>query len=213
EESNVCWNFYDNDNMIMSLPTRLSLRYDTRLYLASHKVYGGEARLLSKEKGAKNEGNASLLAALDYYVSIQSKIFISASPRNRHSALVSYSKYGELAAVKLLTDVEGLGTCEYTTDRGIGHACHIGGVAHFLEGYTRHEVGTIDVDMIDVVWEATMNTSCNFAIMLYFVDMSKSISEMLNTITLDNNILVVSSADPILLLTCRMSRFQPLHTL
>ncbi|KAF6146821.1 hypothetical protein GIB67_018474 [Kingdonia uniflora] len=94
--------------MFMSLPARLSLRnlfyvslalievclttavnrYDTRLYLASHKVYGGKTRLLSKEKGDKIEGKASLLAVLDYYVSMQSKIFISASPHNRHSALV-----------------------------------------------------------------------------------------------------------------------------
>ncbi|KAJ1424774.1 putative O-fucosyltransferase, plant [Sesbania bispinosa] len=58
----------------------------TRLYLASHKVYGGEARLatLSKlfpfmedkkslasaEDLAKVKGKASLLAAVDYYVSM-----------------------------------------------------------------------------------------------------------------------------------------------
>ena len=36
------------------------------------------------------------------------------------------------------------------------HACHAGGVVHFLEGYEGHEVGAIDVDRIDVVWEAAM---------------------------------------------------------
>ncbi|KAF6134431.1 hypothetical protein GIB67_036886 [Kingdonia uniflora] len=66
-------------------------RYDTQLYLASHKVYGGEAKLLSTEKGAKIEGKASLLAALDYNVSMQSEIFISATPRNTHSGLVQFS--------------------------------------------------------------------------------------------------------------------------
>ncbi|PIA46084.1 hypothetical protein AQUCO_01600391v1 [Aquilegia coerulea] len=64
--------------------------------------------------------------------------------------------YGKLAAMKLPEDVQGLGTCEYTMDRGVVHACHAGGVVHFLEGYKNHEVGTIDVDMIDVVWEAAM---------------------------------------------------------
>ncbi|KAF6152898.1 hypothetical protein GIB67_033469 [Kingdonia uniflora] len=54
-------------------------------------VYGGEARLLSKEKGAKIESKASLLAPLDYYASMQSEIFISASPRIRHNALVRLS--------------------------------------------------------------------------------------------------------------------------
>jgi len=35
------------------------------------------------------KGKASLLAALDYYISIHSDIFISASPGNMHNALVS----------------------------------------------------------------------------------------------------------------------------
>lgn len=41
-------------------------------------------------------------------------------------------------------------------DRGVVHACHAGGVVHFLEGYTHHEVGAIEVDRIDKVWEAAM---------------------------------------------------------
>ncbi|XP_024028817.1 O-fucosyltransferase 31 [Morus notabilis] len=78
----------------------------TRLYLASHKVYGGEARistlcklfplmedkksLSSADERSKVEGKASLLAAVDYYVSMHSDIFISASPGNMHNALVGH---------------------------------------------------------------------------------------------------------------------------
>ncbi|KAI3982207.1 hypothetical protein MKX01_019113 [Papaver californicum] len=64
--------------------------------------------------------------------------------------------YSALAAMKLPEDAEGLGTCEYTMGRGIVHACHAGGVVHSLEGWTHHEVGAIDVDRIDLVWEAAM---------------------------------------------------------
>jgi hypothetical protein len=44
--------------------------------------------LASAEELAKVDGKASLLAAVDYYVSLQSDIFISASPGNMHNALV-----------------------------------------------------------------------------------------------------------------------------
>ncbi|XP_057544264.1 very-long-chain aldehyde decarbonylase CER3-like [Amaranthus tricolor] len=64
--------------------------------------------------------------------------------------------YGDLAAMKLPQDVQGLNSCEYTMDRGVVHACHAGGVVHSLEGWTHHEVGAIDVDRIDVVWKAAM---------------------------------------------------------
>ncbi|XP_039686501.1 very-long-chain aldehyde decarbonylase CER3 [Medicago truncatula] len=64
--------------------------------------------------------------------------------------------YGDLAAMRLPDDVEGLGCCEYTMDRGVVHACHAGGVVHNLEGWTHHEVGAIDVDRIDVVWKAAL---------------------------------------------------------
>ncbi|KAF2292952.1 hypothetical protein GH714_034250 [Hevea brasiliensis] len=79
----------------------------TRLYLASHKVYGGKARistlrklfplmedkksLASSEERTQIKGKASLLAAVDYYVGLHSDIFISASPGNMHNALVSVS--------------------------------------------------------------------------------------------------------------------------
>lgn len=68
-------------------------------------MYGGEARistlrkmfplmedkksLASAEERAQIKGKASLLAAVDYYVSMHSDIFISASPGNMHNALVS----------------------------------------------------------------------------------------------------------------------------
>ncbi|XP_073154632.1 very-long-chain aldehyde decarbonylase CER3-like isoform X4 [Henckelia pumila] len=64
--------------------------------------------------------------------------------------------YGKLAAMKLPDEVEGLGSCEYTLERGIVHACHAGGVVHFLEGWKHHEVGAINVDQIDIVWEAAL---------------------------------------------------------
>ncbi|KAE8670978.1 Protein ECERIFERUM 3 [Hibiscus syriacus] len=64
--------------------------------------------------------------------------------------------YGELAAMKLPHDVEGLGNSEYTMERGVVHACHAGGVIHQLEGWTHHEVGAIDVERIDLVWEAAL---------------------------------------------------------
>ncbi|XP_010519195.1 PREDICTED: uncharacterized protein At1g04910-like [Tarenaya hassleriana] len=81
----------------------------TRLYLASHKVYGGEARvstlrqvfprmedkrsLASSSDRARIKGKASLLAAVDYYVSMHSDIFISASPGNMHNALVGHRTF------------------------------------------------------------------------------------------------------------------------
>ncbi|CAI9761050.1 unnamed protein product [Fraxinus pennsylvanica] len=64
--------------------------------------------------------------------------------------------YGTLAAMKLPEDVEGLGACEYTMERGVVHACHAGGVVHYLEGWTHHEVGAIDIDRIDIVWKAAL---------------------------------------------------------
>ncbi|KAG8069983.1 hypothetical protein GUJ93_ZPchr0006g44329 [Zizania palustris] len=39
---------------------------------------------------------------------------------------------------------------------GVVHACHAGGVVHFLEGWDHHEVGAIDVNRIDVVWQAAL---------------------------------------------------------
>ncbi|KAF8407305.1 hypothetical protein HHK36_006432 [Tetracentron sinense] len=71
-------------------------------------------------------------------------------------ALRSDCTYGNLAAMKLPDDVEGLGSCEFILERGVVHACHAGGVVHLLEGWTHHELGAIDVDRIDLVWEAAI---------------------------------------------------------
>ncbi|GAB4844182.1 O-fucosyltransferase 31 [Ancistrocladus abbreviatus] len=94
----------------------LGFTNNTRLYLASHKVYGGEARisvlrklfprmedkksLTSADERAKVEGKASLLAAVDYYVSMRSDIFISASPGNMHNALLGHRAYNNLKTVR-----------------------------------------------------------------------------------------------------------------
>lgn len=69
------------------------------------QVYGGEARistlrklfplmedkksLASAVERAHIKGKASLLAAVDYYVSLHSDIFISASLGNMHNAMVT----------------------------------------------------------------------------------------------------------------------------
>ncbi|XP_062229434.1 very-long-chain aldehyde decarbonylase GL1-3-like [Phragmites australis] len=71
--------------------------------------------------------------------------------------------YGKLAAMRLPKDVEGLGSCEYTMERGVVHACHAGGVVHCLEGWDHHEVGAIDVDRIDVVWKAALKHGLTLA--------------------------------------------------
>lgn len=89
---------------------------NTRLYLASHKVYGGEARILtlrslfplmedkksltSGNELAQIKGKASLLAAVDYYVSMHSDIFISASPGNMHNAMVGHRTYENLKTIR-----------------------------------------------------------------------------------------------------------------
>ncbi|XP_073220482.1 O-fucosyltransferase 39 isoform X2 [Cicer arietinum] len=88
----------------------------THLYLASHKVYGGGARistlrqlfplmedkktLASSFERAQIKGKASLLAALDYYISVHSDIFISASPGNMHNALVGHRTYLNLKTIR-----------------------------------------------------------------------------------------------------------------
>ena len=41
-------------------------------------------------------------------------------------------------------------------ERGVVHACHAGGAVHYLEGWTHHEVGALDVNRIDIVWEAAL---------------------------------------------------------
>ncbi|KAK8490591.1 hypothetical protein V6N12_076258 [Hibiscus sabdariffa] len=89
---------------------------NTRLYLASHKVYGEEARistlrelfplmedkksLASSEERIRIKGKASLLAAVDYYVGMHSDIFISASPGNMHNALVGHRSFENMKTIR-----------------------------------------------------------------------------------------------------------------
>ncbi|XP_022132115.1 uncharacterized protein At1g04910 isoform X2 [Momordica charantia] len=88
----------------------------TRVYLAIHEVYGGEERistlrnlfpLLEDKKGLTSSveragiaGKASLSAAVDYYVSMHSDIFISASPGNMHNALVGHRTYLNMKTIR-----------------------------------------------------------------------------------------------------------------
>ncbi|CAN1228569.1 Very-long-chain aldehyde decarbonylase CER3 [Linum grandiflorum] len=55
-----------------------------------------------------------------------------------------------------VTKYQAARNCKYTMERRVVHACHAGGVVHFLEGWSHHEVGAIDVDRIDLVWDAAM---------------------------------------------------------
>ncbi|KAI5072761.1 hypothetical protein GOP47_0013122 [Adiantum capillus-veneris] len=52
--------------------------------------------------------------------------------------------------------VHGVNSCEHTMPRHVVYACHAGGLVHALEGWEHHEVGPVDVDRLDVVWEAAM---------------------------------------------------------
>eukprot|EP00850_Spirogloea_muscicola_P013615 SM000093S24426 [mRNA] locus=s93:231648:239211:- [translate_table: standard] len=81
----------------------------TRLYLASHKVFGGEARmaplrrlfpfmqdkwsLATAEELRPFERHSSLLAALDYYVCLRSNALVSASAGNMHNVLAGERAY------------------------------------------------------------------------------------------------------------------------
>ncbi|MBA0715939.1 hypothetical protein Golax_014813 [Gossypium laxum] len=89
---------------------------NTRLYLASHKVYGGEARistlrklfplmedkksLASSAERVHIKGKASLLAAVDYHVGMHSDIFVSASPGNMHNALVGHRTFENMKTIR-----------------------------------------------------------------------------------------------------------------
>ncbi|CAK9238256.1 unnamed protein product [Sphagnum jensenii] len=64
--------------------------------------------------------------------------------------------YAPVAGMILPKQTIGIHTCEVMMPRRAVHACHAGGLVHALEGWKHHEVGAIDVDRIDVVWEAAM---------------------------------------------------------
>eukprot|EP00270_Netrium_digitus_P010014 TRINITY_DN3078_c0_g1_i2.p1 TRINITY_DN3078_c0_g1~~TRINITY_DN3078_c0_g1_i2.p1 ORF type:complete len:640 (-),score=124.51 TRINITY_DN3078_c0_g1_i2:272-2047(-) len=64
--------------------------------------------------------------------------------------------YRKVPGMRLPSGVQGLRTCEMSMERGCVHACHAGGLVHALEGWQHHEVGEIDPDRIDIVWEAAL---------------------------------------------------------
>jgi len=64
--------------------------------------------------------------------------------------------YGELAAMKLPDTAKDVKACELFMPRRTVFACHAGALTHMLEGWMHHEVGAIDVDRIDVCWDAAI---------------------------------------------------------
>ncbi|KAJ0975354.1 hypothetical protein J5N97_017319 [Dioscorea zingiberensis] len=82
----------------------------TRLNIPSHKnikfalklfpLMEDKKSLATEEELAKVEGKASLLAAVDYYVSMHSDIFISASPGNMHNAMVGHRTFENLRTIR-----------------------------------------------------------------------------------------------------------------
>ncbi|XWS25381.1 hypothetical protein CRYUN_Cryun27aG0063800 [Craigia yunnanensis] len=70
------------------------------LLLAALGFNNNKKSLASVKELAEVEGKASLLAAVDYYVSLQSDIFISASPGNMHNALLGHRAYLNLKAIR-----------------------------------------------------------------------------------------------------------------
>jgi hypothetical protein len=84
------------------------------------------------------KGKASLLAALDYYISIHSDIFISASPGNMHNALVSsplvkiyhiYESNAYALPILVTSLVTMLRPCSYST---IHYEMHLAIQTEFL---------------------------------------------------------------------------------
>lgn len=65
--------------------------------------------------------------------------------------------YNDTVGIRLPeTLAHGVNTCENTLPRYVVHACHAGGLLHALEGWQHHEVGPVDVNQLDIVWEAAM---------------------------------------------------------
>ena len=63
--------------------------------------------LCSEKELAEVEGKASLLAAVDYYVSLQSDIFIFAFLGNMHNALLGHRAHLNLTIIQIsgITDL------------------------------------------------------------------------------------------------------------
>lgn len=74
--------------------------------------------IASEKERAQVEGKASLLAAVDYYVSMHTDIFISASPGNMHNAMLGYRAYRNMKTIRpnmvLLSQLFLNGTMEWS---------------------------------------------------------------------------------------------------
>ncbi|CAI5458006.1 unnamed protein product [Closterium sp. Yama58-4] len=91
-----------------------------QLYVASYQVYGGPSRMAALRRLFPNledkttlatpeelrpfHGRASMLAALDFYVSMHSDVFVSTSAGNMHNVMAGYRAYfGGSKTIKLNT--------------------------------------------------------------------------------------------------------------
>ncbi|KAG0603744.1 hypothetical protein M758_10G117600 [Ceratodon purpureus] len=64
--------------------------------------------------------------------------------------------YASYPAMRVPSNIKGLRSCEVSLPRGVLHACHAAGLVHSLEKWNHHEVGPINVDRIDSVWDAAL---------------------------------------------------------
>jgi len=56
-----------------------------------------------------------------------------------------------------------LSSClQVSLPRGVVHACHAAGLVHYQEKWKHHEVGPINIERIDSVWEAALNHGFEF---------------------------------------------------
>ncbi|GJP32161.1 hypothetical protein CLOM_g16762 [Closterium sp. NIES-68] len=124
----------------------------TRLYVATYQVYGGEKRiaplrrlfpwledktsLATEEELRPFLGKASLLAALDFYVSRYSDVFVSASLGNMHNVMAAHRAYfgglktinfnGTLLATLLAAPRGALKWNDFVRAVRIGHRSRMG---------------------------------------------------------------------------------------
>ncbi|GJP79587.1 hypothetical protein CLOP_g9805 [Closterium sp. NIES-67] len=122
----------------------------TRLYVATYQVYGGASRMAAlrrlfpnledKTSLATQEelrpflGRASMLAALDFYVSMHSDVFVSTSQGNMHNVMAGYRAYfGGHKTIKLnapllasLLQTPNLTWPDFTRAVQTGHEARLG---------------------------------------------------------------------------------------
>lgn len=64
--------------------------------------------------------------------------------------------YGSYPAMRVPSNIKGLRSCEVSLPRGMVHACHAAGLVHSLEKWQHHEVGPVNIERIDPVWDAAL---------------------------------------------------------